>query len=232
MWRGEPLFGAYILQHAEQGLGDTLQFVRYVPLVAARGGKVVLEIPADLYGLLSGIDGAAEVVVRGDSLPNFAWHCPLLSLPLAFSTDLATIPANVPYVHAEPAAAHSWSQRLAGATGLRVGLVWAGNPVHTRDPQRSVALSKLTPLLQIPGATFYSLQKGPAALQLRELPEEFQLIDLSSHLTSFSDSAALLSSLDLLIAVDTAAVHLAGALGRPGMDPADPHAGLALAAGS
>ncbi len=214
LWRGEPLNGSRILLHAEQGLGDTLQFVRYVPLVAERGARVVLEVPAELRSVLTGVSGVAEIVTRGQSLPDFDWHCPLLSLPLAFHTDLNTIPANIPYLHANPDAARTHSQHLA-RIGLRVGLVWAGNAIHTRDPQRSIALAQLVSLTEIAGIHLYSLQKGPAASQLQELPPSIDITDCGSELTDFADTATLLSSLDLLISVDTATAHLAGALGKP-----------------
>jgi tetratricopeptide (TPR) repeat protein len=214
LWRGEPLAGRRILLHAEQGLGDTLHFVRYVPLVAERGGDVLLEVPPELRRVLSGIAGAAEILTRGETLPDFEWHCPLLSLPLAFHTELGTIPANVPYLRTDPAAVHNWSQQLPRG-GLRVGLVWAGSPKHTRDPQRSLHVAQFQPLTQIPGASFYSLQKGPSAAQLRQALPGIRLIDLAPQLHDFTDTAALLSTLDLLVTVDTAAAHLAGALGKP-----------------
>lgn len=216
LWRGEPLNGARILLHAEQGLGDTLQFVRYVPLVAARGGEVLLEVQPELQRLLDKTEGATQVLARGDALPSFSWHCPLLSLPLAFGTELATIPATVPYLRANPQETQSWSQRLAndGDDGekLRVALAWAGNPKHVRDAQRSIKLSQLAPLAHI-DARFYSLQKGPAAVQ--QIAAGIKLIDLAGELNDFAGTAALLSNLDLLITVDTAVAHLAGALGTP-----------------
>jgi tetratricopeptide (TPR) repeat protein len=214
LWRGEPLNGARILLHSEQGLGDTLQFVRYVPLVAARGGEVLLEVQPELQRLLARTEGATHVLARGDALPNFSWHCPLLSLPLAFATELATIPHAVPYLRANPQETQNWSQRLANDDDekLRVALAWAGNPKHVRDAQRSVKLSQLAPLAHI-DARFYSLQKGPAAAQ--QIAAGMKLIDLAGELTDFADTAALLSNLDLLITVDTAVAHLAGALGKP-----------------
>ena len=131
-WKGEPLGGERILLYAEQGFGDTLQFVRYVPLVAARGGQVVLEVQPQLRRLLSGTDGASHVISRGEALPEFTWQCPLLSLPLAFGTELNTIPARVPYVHPDPAQVEAWQQRLQGNT-RRIGLVWGGNPTMHRE---------------------------------------------------------------------------------------------------
>jgi tetratricopeptide (TPR) repeat protein len=214
LWQGQPLAGERILLHAEQGLGDTLQFVRYVPLVAERGGTVILEVPAELRRLLSNISGATEVITRGDCLPDFSWHCPLLSLPLAFGTHAATIPANVPYLKSDPLAAQPWLQS-GSSSALRVGLVWAGNPIHTRDPQRSISLSQFAPLAQIAGVSFFSLQKGTPAAQRCGSPFGSSLNDAAPFLFDFTDTAALISTLDLLISVDTAAAHLAGALGKP-----------------
>jgi hypothetical protein len=216
LWRGEPLNGEGILLHAEQGLGDTLQFVRYAPLVTARGGEVLLEVQPGLHRLLEKIEGAAQVLARGDTLPSFTWHCPLLSLPLAFGTDLATIPAKIPYLRASSQDSQNWALRLAddsSAAGerLRVGLVWAGNPRHVRDSQRSMKLSQFAPLAEV-DACFYSLQKGPPGSQ--PIPVGLKLIDLAGELDNFADTAALLTNLDLVITVDTAVAHLAGALGK------------------
>ncbi len=214
LWRGEPLHGAQILLHAEQGLGDTLQFVRYAPAVAARGGEVILEVQPQLRRFLNNIPGVSRTITRGEELPEFACHCPLLSLPLAFQTELNSIPANVPYLHADEAEVQAWSQRLK-PEGLRIGIAWAGNPKHSRDRQRSLALSLLAPLTQIKGTTFYSLQKGAAAAQLRDLPATMPVIDLDSGMKDFADTAAVVANLDLVISVDTAPAHLAGAMGKP-----------------
>jgi hypothetical protein len=213
-WQGEPLEGARILLCAEQGLGDTMQFVRYAPLVAARGGEVVLEVQPGLHRLLSRFEGAHEIVSRGRPLPEFRWQCPLLSLPRIFHTDIATIPAAVPYLHANAADVRAWSRRLR-REGLRIGLAWSGNPDHSRNRQRSIPLAQLAPLLQLQGATFYSLQKGSPTAQLRDLPATAKLIDLDAEQRDFADTAAIMSNLDLVISVDTAMAHLAGALGKP-----------------
>lgn len=213
-WRGEALSGARILLYAEQGLGDTMQFVRYLPLVAARGGQVVLEVPPQVYRLLSHFPGATEVVVRGQPLPSFDCHCPLMSLPLVFATGLTNIPADIPYLQADAEAAHAWSSRLLPET-FRVGLAWGGSPKHSRERQRSIPLAQLAPLTMVPGATFYSLQKGVAAEQLRDLPAEFKIIDLDSAQRDFADTAAIVANLDLVISVDTSVAHLAGAMGKP-----------------
>jgi Tfp pilus assembly protein PilF len=213
-WKGEPLEGERILLYAEQGFGDTLQFVRYVPLVAARGGQVVLEVQPQLRRLLSGTEGASQVMSRGEALPEFTWQCPLMSLPLAFRTELQTIPAPIPYVHPDPVQVEAWRQRLAGNT-RRIGLVWGGNPNQQRDRLRSIPFELLLPLLKVPRTTFYSLQVGPWAEQLKQLPPDTPLMDLAPHLTDFADTAAVIASLDLVITAETSVAHLAGAMGKP-----------------
>jgi tetratricopeptide (TPR) repeat protein len=222
-WLGQPIAGARILLHAEQGLGDTLQFIRYVPLVTARGAKVILEVPSELRQLIehSGpiTNGgcSVQIVTRGSRLPDFEWHGPLMSLPLVFKTDLASIPASIPYLQADPQLTRQFAQHITPSANsrLRVGLVWSGSPRHTRDPQRSIPLAQLCALTELPGITFYSLQKGPAAKDLLAMPIDLNLVDLSGYLNDFADTAAALANLDLLITVDTAVAHLAGALGKP-----------------
>ena len=219
-WLGESIDGARILLHAEQGLGDTLQFVRYVPMVAASGAKVILEVPGELRRLIENTmsTGAVQIVTRGCNLPEFDWQSPLLSLPLVFHTDLASIPASIPYLQADPQLIRDFAHPLTSHcanTGLRVGVVWSGSPRHTRDRQRSIPLAQISALTEIPSATFYSLQKGPAARDLLDMPIDMNLVDLSTHLNDFADTAAALANLDLLITVDTAVAHLAGALGKP-----------------
>ena len=213
-WKGEPLGGERILLHAEQGLGDTLQFVRYVPLVVARGGQVVLEVQPPLRRLLAGTEGASQVISRGDTLPQFTWQCPLLSLPLACGTELNTIPARVPYVDPDPTPLEEWRQRLQGNT-RRIGLAWGGNPTHHRDRLRSIPLELLVPLMKVADTTFYSLQWGPGSEQLKQLPPDVRVIDLATELKDFADTAAIVANLDLVISVDTSVAHLAGAMGIP-----------------
>jgi Flp pilus assembly protein TadD len=213
-WRGKDIRGSRILIYREQGLGDTLQFVRYVPMVAALGAEVVLRVQPSLVRLLSSICSSSVTVVssESDEGSDAEWQCPLLSLPLAFGTELATIPRDVPYLRAGSADAATWAQRLP-AHGLRVGLVWAGNPKHTRDRQRSIPLEQLAKLARLPGAQFYSLQKGPAAQDLAA--SSLPIVDLAQHIEDFADTAAIVANLDLVIGVDTAVAHLAGALGKP-----------------
>jgi tetratricopeptide (TPR) repeat protein len=213
-WRGEALNGATILIHAEQGFGDAIHFARYVPLVAARGGRVIFEAPVELHRLFASIEGVEQVVAFGDRLPDFAWQCPLLSLPLAFKTTLRNIPNSAPYLSADPEAVEDWRRRMAGPE-LKVGLVWAGRPEHKRDRHRSMALAELAPLAAIPNVAFYALQKGAAIGEAEHAPQGMRLEILSPLLGDFADTAAAIMALDLVIAVDTSVAHLAGALGKP-----------------
>jgi tetratricopeptide (TPR) repeat protein len=213
-WKGEDLGGERILLYAEQGLGDTMQFVRYVSLVAERGGEVVLEVQPALHDLLARTDGASRVLRRGETLPEFTWQCPLMSLPLALGTELETIPASVPYIVADAARVEAWRERLEKNT-RRIGLAWAGNPGHPRDRLRSIALEQLVPLLNVSGTTFYSLQFGSGAEQIKQLPPGVQLVDLGDELKDFANVAAIVTNLDLVISIDSAVAHLAGALGKP-----------------
>jgi hypothetical protein len=216
MWVGGDLSGRRILLHTEQGCGDAIQCVRYAPLVAARGGKVIVECHPELYRLLQTLDGVDELVVRGRPLPPFDLHCPVMSLPLAFGTTVETIPNRVPYLHADPQRSGQWRARLAGdANRLKVGLVWAGNPDVKTDSERSMRLPALAPLGQAPGVSFYSLQKGPGAAQAKDPLPGLKLINYTNELQDFADTAALISQLDLVISVCTSVTHLAGALGRP-----------------
>ncbi|MBN8891572.1 MAG: hypothetical protein BGP12_20890 [Rhodospirillales bacterium 70-18] len=217
-WTGaEDVAGRTVLVWAEQGFGDTFQFARYLPLLAARGARVVLEAQGPACRLLARTQGVATVVEQGAELPPHDLHCPLLSLPLAFATTLATVPAAVPYLHADPAEVAAWRARLAGRGRIAVGLVWAGNwraghPLALRsDRRRAVDPGLLGPLAAVPGVAFVSLQKEAQ----RSPPETMMLHDWTAELTDFAATAALVAALDLVIGVDTAVTHLAGALGRP-----------------
>jgi tetratricopeptide (TPR) repeat protein len=214
-WDGGTLSGQTILLHAEQGLGDTIQFVRYVPQVAARGARVILECHPELTPLLGCVDGVAQVIARGDPVPDCDVHCPLLSLPLAFSTDLGSVPADVPYLRAPAAAVLRFGQRFTDDDALRVGLVWRGEPRNRNDHKRSVALSELAPLAGLAGVRFYSLQMGAGKAETSRPPGGIELIDLTAEIKDFADTAALVEHLDLIISVDTGVAHLAGALGKP-----------------
>ncbi len=215
LWRGEEIAGRTILIHAEQGFGDTLHFVRYVPLLARRGAHVMLEAPPPLLPLLAGLDGLAGLFATGEDLPDFDCHVPLLSLPAAFATTLDTIPRQVPYLAPPADRVARWRAALAPLCGLRIGIAWAGSATNSNDRNRSLPLERLRPLLELPGIGFVSLQKelrpGDAAL-LAACPD---LLSLGDRLEDFADSAAVASLLDLVITVDTSVAHLAGALGRP-----------------
>jgi tetratricopeptide (TPR) repeat protein len=214
LWTGEDLAGKTILLHFEQGFGDTLQFMRYVPLLAARGARIVLEVQPALVRLAATVKGAVQVVAAGEALPPFDFHCPLLSLPERFGTDLASIPANLPYLTPEAKAVARWRGEIGDAPALKVGLVWAGNAKHQNERQRSLELERLMPLFELPGIRWFSLQVGERAADLARLPAG-RIVDLSRSLTDFAETAAVIANLDLVIAVDTSVVHLAGALGRP-----------------
>jgi tetratricopeptide (TPR) repeat protein len=228
-WRGEPLNGARILLDVEQGLGDTLQFLRYLPMVQAAGGSVVLGVPNNLRRLVAELPGLAYLGTSGEPMPEFDWHCPLMSLPLAFGTTLETIPGQVPYLTVPADAQRKAAELPWPARGLRVGIVWAGSPTHLGDRFRSIPFALLEPLLHVEGAHFFSLQLGQEAAQLAASQAPVtgvvpDLTDLAPAITDLADTAALMQHLDLVIAVDTAVLHLAGALGRPawGMLPFSP----------
>jgi tetratricopeptide (TPR) repeat protein len=212
LWNGEDIGDRVLLLHAEQGLGDTLQFCRFVPAIAA-GRRVVVEVQRPLMPLLAGLPGFESIVARGDPLPPFDLHCPLLSLPRVLGTTLETIPREASYLRADPQRVAAWRQRVGELDGLRVGLVWAGNQTMSGDRRRSISLERFSELAGLPGVSFVSLQKGPAASQ--SPPPGLSLHDWTGDLHDFGDTAALIEALDLVIGVDTAVVHLAGALGRP-----------------
>ena len=215
-WGGDSLQGRTLLLHAEQGLGDAVQFIRYLPLAAQRGGRIILGCRPELQRLLQTAAPDLQVLAGGQFLPPFDVHCPLLGLPRLFATDLTNIPRNVPYLHADSADAAIWRDRLADpSSSLKVGLVWAGSPANKNDRNRSLKLASLAPLANVPGVRFLSLQKGAAATEAKTPPEAMELIDVADELKDFADTAALIAVLDLVIAVDTAVVHLAGAMGKP-----------------
>ncbi|HUC68405.1 MAG TPA: tetratricopeptide repeat protein [Stellaceae bacterium] len=216
-WDGTPLAGKTILLHAEQGLGDTLQFCRYVPLVAARGGEVILAVQPPLASLLAQLPGAARTFAVGDERPVTDFLMPLASLPRLFTHDFAEIPAADGYLRAPDAALERWRGRFGPQSAKpRIGLAWAGNPEQDLDRNRSASLAALLPLLDIPGIDVYSLQVGARAAEITAQGAGERLVDLSAEIRDFVDTAAILSLLDLVITVDTSVAHLAGALGRPG----------------
>jgi len=226
LWRGEhPLTGKTILVHSEQGFGDTIQFCRYTAKLAAAGARVVLEAPAALVSLLESLRSVSHVIARGAELPDFDYHIPMMSLPYAFHTTLETVPADIPYLHPNPQKARSWSRLLGSKSHLRVGLVWSGGfrpnqpELWAINRRRNIPLEKLA-AWRHPNIEFYSLQKGqPAESDLAELQRRRwdgpNIIDHTSRLQDFSDTAAFLSQIDMVISVDTAIAHLAGAMGKP-----------------
>jgi tetratricopeptide (TPR) repeat protein len=219
-WRGEPLAGRRVLLHAEQGLGDTIQFCRYATLVAARGGVPILQVQAPVLRLMATLpavrSGVVEVALRGENPPAFDLECPMISLPAVFGTTVDTVPWAGAYIGAEPTLAREKRASFPSYLGeLRVGMAWAGNPRYKADHQRSTSLRTLLPLLRMPGVTWISLQKGPAAEQLKTLCDDIFVWDGSSGESDLAEAAALVATLDLVITTDTCIAHLAGAMGKP-----------------
>src|SRR5262249_12532517 len=182
LWDGSPLEGRTILIHAEQGLGDTIQFIRYASLVKRRGGTVIVECQSDLYQLLAGYPGIDQLIAQGSSLPPFDVHVPLLSLPSIFGTTLANVPADVPYLFADAALIERWRSELSGVPGFKIGIAWQGNPRFPADCLRSIPLTHFAPLAQVDGVRLFSLQKGPGREQLSATAAYMPVIDLGDRL--------------------------------------------------
>jgi tetratricopeptide (TPR) repeat protein len=218
MWFGrEDVDGKTILVAADEGLGDTIHFVRYIPMLAARGARVLLAVQDPLVRLMSDLSGVSHFVPMSDlgAPPAFDLHCPISSLPLAFGTRLDTIPSDMSYLPSPPdSLVQAWDSRLGPRTRLRVGLAWSGDPSHVNDETRSIPLQTLSRILDV-DATFVSLQKAPRPHDAEVLRQRSDIVDLTADLTDFAETAALIASLDLVITVDTSVAHLAGALGRP-----------------
>jgi tetratricopeptide (TPR) repeat protein len=216
LWLGEyPLGGRTILLHAEQGLGDTIQFARYVPLLARTGAKVVLEVQPQLQALLGQIEGVCAVAARGEPLPSFDVHCPLGSLPLVLKTEPATIPAEVPYLRADDARIAKWRPRLEALGRPRIAVAWSGNVQHMNDRNRSIPLSALAPLWSVGSVRFLAVQRDLRSGDAELLAAEPRVTHVGAELEDFADTAAVLALVDLVITVDTSVAHLAGAIGRP-----------------
>ena len=214
-WSGDELLqGRTILLHAEQGLGDAIQFARYVPEVARRGATVLLEAHRGLAPLLAQLPGVSLTIARGDPLPAFDLHCPLMSLALAFGTTLETIPREVPYLHAPAAHLERWRTRLGPRRRPRVGLAWSGSTTLRNDRNRSIPLARLDAVRQLP-LDFFSLQQEVRDADLPALSSGPAITQFGAELEDFRDTAALVHLMDLVISVDTAVAHLAGALARP-----------------
>jgi tetratricopeptide (TPR) repeat protein len=213
LWLGDrSIEGATILLYGDEGIGDTLQFARYIPMVADLGARTIVAVADPICSLLSRLDGVAQCIPKTSALPAFDTHCPISSLPLAFKTTLETIPSAVPYLPApDQDRVTQWEQRLGAHTRFRVGLVWSGNPSHANDHNRSMPLRDLIKILDV-DATFVSLQK-----ELRDGDREIlagvDIVDMTENLGDFEDTSALASCLDLIISVDTSVAHLAGGLG-------------------
>ncbi|HTP91008.1 MAG TPA: tetratricopeptide repeat-containing glycosyltransferase family protein [Xanthobacteraceae bacterium] len=215
LWLGEyPATRKTVLVHAEQGLGDTIQFARYVPLLAEAGAKVVLEVQSELRTLMARLDGVAAILARGEVPPPFDVHCPLGSLPLAFKTDPDTVPSRIPYLAADDAHLAKWTARLGGLARPRIAIAWAGNASHVNDRNRSIAFARLSSLFAAP-ARFISIQRDVRSEDAAPLAAENRVMHVGAELEDFADTAAVIALADLVICVDTAVAHLAGAMGRP-----------------
>jgi tetratricopeptide (TPR) repeat protein len=215
LWLGEyPLARKTILLHAEQGLGDTIPFARYVPMVAAMGAKVVLEVQPELRTLMRGLSGISEVIARDEKPPPFDVHCPLGSLPLAMKTEFAGIPAQIPYLSADEAHLAKWSPRIEALPRPRIAFAWSGNAAHVNDRNRSLSFARFASMLA-GDASFISVQRDVRAEDAADLAAAAHVTHLGGELEDFGDTVAVLALCDLLIAVDTSVVHLAGAMGRP-----------------
>ena len=216
-WDGSPLGDRTLLIHCEQGLGDTLQFIRYVKMVQERGTKIIIAAPPSLIPLLSQ-SGFSGLVSKKDALPPFDAHVPLLSLPHVFGTVLETVPADIPYLVADPERIARWRKHLEPYSGLKVGITWQGGLNFKADRIRSIPLARFAPLAHVPGVQLFSLQKGPGCEQISAIADKFSLVDLGPLLDveggAFLDTAAVIKNLDLVVACDTAIGHLAGALGQ------------------
>jgi tetratricopeptide (TPR) repeat protein len=217
LWLGDaPLAGKTLLLHAEQGLGDTVMFARFVPRLAPAGATIILEVPPELRALLDGLSGVSTILARGEPLPRHDLQCPLASLPLALKIEPAGIPA-APYLRVPDDRAAKWRARLAAVPGPRVALAWSGSLANTNDRRRSLSLSQLEPILSVPGAHFVSVQRDLRDADAERLRSDSRIVHLGGELADFADTAAVLTLVDLVICVDTSVAHVAGALGRPGL---------------
>ncbi|HEY9850039.1 MAG TPA: tetratricopeptide repeat protein [Leptolyngbyaceae cyanobacterium] len=213
IWNGSDLTGKTILLQAEQGMGDIIQFIRYIPLLLEQASKIIVECHPPLVKLLKTMKGIYKVVAIGEELPEFDVYIPILSLPRILKTNLETIPAQIPYL--TPLESVSVQLDKLAKSDFKVGIVWAGNPEHPSDRRRSSSLHYFIQLLDLPNIAFYSLQKGLKASEISQISSSLPLIDLSNQINNFADTAAVITQMDLVITVDTAVAHLAGALGKP-----------------
>ena len=227
-WNGEPLAGRTLLVRCEQGLGDALQFIRYVELLHQRGARVIVECQAPLAELMARCQGVERVVVRGEPLGEFDVYRSLLSLPSVFETTLDTIPAQVPYLEPDPALVERWRTTFAGETALKVGIAWQGNPANRSDQYRSIPVAQFGRLAEVPGVRLYSLQAGAGREQLAAVAGAWPIVDLSDRLGDFHNTAAIVRNLDLVITCDSAPAAPGRRPGRAGVGRAGPSARLAM----
>jgi Flp pilus assembly protein TadD len=213
-WDGRFLHGQAVLLYSEQGLGDTIQFARYASLVQERGGVVFLECPAVLERLLSRCPGVDRVIPQGAPLPEFAFQIPLMSLPGVFRTTLSSIPTSVPYCSAAAADIDHWKEELGAISSFKIGIAWQGSQKYAGDAHRSIRLACFEPLARLPDVRLVSLQKGFGSEQLAQV-NDWNVLDVGNRVNDFADTAAVIQNLDLVVCVDTAVAHLAGALGVP-----------------
>ena len=215
LWLGDShIKSKTILIHAKQGLGDTLMACRYIPMLASQGAKVIAEVQPPLKSLLKNLDGISLLIAKGETIPHFDVHCPIMSLPLAFKTTMQTIPAKVPYLVVPKDSIEKWRPKLNGAE-IKVGIAWAGNPNYPQDSDRSILLKNILPILGVKGARFFSLQKDLRHGDKEILAVNSEIVRLDQEINDFEDTAAIMMSLDLVISSDTSIVNLAGALSRP-----------------
>lgn len=213
VWDGRPFQGKTVLLHQEQGFGDMIQFARYIPIVKKLGGRVMVECQGEIARLVATVEGIDQVIVRGSPLPPFDMYAPMLSLPRILKTTKEAIPAAVPYV--KPPELSTIPLPVGGQQQLRIGISWAGRPTHRNDRNRSCGIEHFVELMGMPGTVFFSLQKGDRAQDLRDKASEALVMDVGRRLEDFADTASVVQQLDLVITVDTALAHLAGALGKP-----------------
>jgi tetratricopeptide (TPR) repeat protein len=216
LWDGSDIGGKTILLHAEQGFGDTIQFIRYASLLADQGANVIVQCQNELTPLFTYTKGIQQVISFGEAIPLFDIHCPLASLPLLFETSIKTIPSYIPYLFPDPEVLSKWKNKLEdNKTNLKIGLVWSGNPKHKNDLKRSCSLETFSSLAHLDKITLYSLQKGDAAKELLFSPKGMRIVNHTDAINDFLDTAGHIDTLDLVISVDTSVAHLAGALGKP-----------------
>ncbi len=217
-WDGTPLVDATLLLIADQGFGDSIQFSRYIPWACARCTRVVIAADPLLHPLIKQVQPALEVVERWDHCPPFTAYCPLSGLPRLHGTTLETIPGETPYLHADPARAEVWRARLQDLLqpgGRRIGIAWAGRPTHNNDHGRSVSLDAFAPIAAVDGISLVSLQRGSALQAIANYFDRAVLLNLGAEISDFLDTMAIIEALDLVVCVDTAVAHLAGAMGKP-----------------